>query len=151
MMAEKLGVSEAELRRPAPITVMTRGEAGALITVGREEFEIPPAKPGVVADPTGAGDALRRLYPGIEDGISLAGRRTAGRPDGRPRDRTSGSTTTLVHARGFQARYRENFGSSREVDSLAGMRLAANVIPRAFRLAETTGARNPDSGIVRGL
>jgi adenosine kinase len=59
MMAEKLGVSEAELRRLAPITVMTKGEAGALITVGPEEFEIPPAKPREVVDPTGAGDAFR--------------------------------------------------------------------------------------------
>ena len=59
MMAEKLGVLEAELRRLAPITVMTRGEAGALITVESEEFEIPPAKPKPVVDPTGAGDAFR--------------------------------------------------------------------------------------------
>ncbi len=38
---------------------MTRGEAGALITVGNEEFDIPPAKPEAVVDPTGAGDAFR--------------------------------------------------------------------------------------------
>ena len=59
MMAEKLGISEADLRRLAPITVMTKGEAGALITVGNDEFEIPPAKPRAVLDPTGAGDAFR--------------------------------------------------------------------------------------------
>ena len=59
MMAEKLGISEADLRRMAPVTVMTRGEAGALITVGKEEFDIPPAKPKAVLDPTGAGDAFR--------------------------------------------------------------------------------------------
>ncbi len=38
---------------------MTRGEAGALITVDKEEFDIPPAKPKEVVDPTGAGDAFR--------------------------------------------------------------------------------------------
>ena len=59
MMADKLGVAEAELRRIAPVTVMTRGEAGALITAGAEEFEIPPAIPSDVVDPTGAGDAFR--------------------------------------------------------------------------------------------
>ena len=58
MMADKLGVSEADLRRTAPVTVMTRGEAGALITAEGEEFEIPPAKPKAVVDPTGAGDGL---------------------------------------------------------------------------------------------
>ena len=59
MMAEKLGMAEAELRRMVPITVMTRGEAGSLITVGDEEFEIPAAKCKKVVDPTGAGDAFR--------------------------------------------------------------------------------------------
>ena len=59
MLAEKLGTTEAELQRSVPITVMTRGEAGSVITVGDEEFEIPAAKPTKVADPTGAGDAFR--------------------------------------------------------------------------------------------
>jgi adenosine kinase len=59
MMADKLGVAETDLRRMAPITVMTRGEAGALITVDGQEFEIPAAEPGEVVDPTGAGDAFR--------------------------------------------------------------------------------------------
>ena len=53
------GVAGAELRRMAPITVMTRGEAGALITADGEEFEIPAARPRAVVDPTGAGDAFR--------------------------------------------------------------------------------------------
>ena len=53
MMADKLGVAEADLRRMVPITVMTRGEAGALITVDDQEFDIPPARPKAVVDPTG--------------------------------------------------------------------------------------------------
>jgi adenosine kinase len=59
MMADKLGCGENDLRRMVPVTVMTRGEAGALITVEGEEFEIPAAKPIKVIDPTGAGDAFR--------------------------------------------------------------------------------------------
>src|SRR5262249_39800492 len=59
MMAEKLGITEDALRRRVPVTVMTKGEAGSLITVGDQEFEIPPAKPAKVVDPTGAGDAYR--------------------------------------------------------------------------------------------
>jgi len=121
MMAEKLGVSEAELRRLVPITVMTRGEAGALITVDDEEFEIPPARPKVVVDPTGAGDAFRAGFIlGLKRGWPwpVVGRLAA---------------LTAVHAiehpgpqqhsytlDEFQARYRENFGSSAEVAALAG-------------------------------
>ena len=71
MMAEKLGIAEADLRRRTPITVMTRGEAGALITVDGEEYEIPPAKPEKVVDPTGAGDAFRSGFVlGMSKGFS---------------------------------------------------------------------------------
>jgi adenosine kinase len=112
MMAEKLAVSEAELRRLAPITVMTKGEAGALITVGPDEFEIPPAKPTEVVDPTGAGDAFRAGFIlGLKQNLpwAVVGRLAA---------------LTAVHAiekKGpqqhfythdqFVARYRESFGS----------------------------------------
>lgn len=59
MLAEKMEITENELRRRVPITVMTRGEAGAIVTVEGEEFDIPSAKPSAVVDPTGAGDAFR--------------------------------------------------------------------------------------------
>ena len=79
MIAEKLGIGEAELRRVAPVTVMTKGEAGALITVDGEEYEIPPAKPEKVVDPTGAGDAFQGGVRGGDEGrIAVAG----GGPDG---------------------------------------------------------------------
>jgi adenosine kinase len=38
---------------------MTKGEAGAMLTVEGEEYAIPAAKPTAVVDPTGAGDAFR--------------------------------------------------------------------------------------------
>ena len=71
MMAEKMGVSEPDLRRLVPVTVMTRGEAGALITVDGQEYEIPPARPEKVVDPTGAGDAFRAGFVmGLSRGLS---------------------------------------------------------------------------------
>ena len=86
MMAEKLAVSEAELRRLAPITVMTKGEAGALITVGSDEFEIPPAKPTEVVDPTGAGDAFRAGFIlGLQAKPAMGRGRPARGADGGPR------------------------------------------------------------------
>src|SRR5262245_7757674 len=119
LMADKLGVSEADLRRMAPVTVMTRGEAGALITADGEEFEIPPAKPKAVVDPTGAGDAFRAGFVvGLRHGWPwpVVGRVAA---------------LTAVYAiehRGpqqhrytldeFRERYRENYGASPELDAL---------------------------------
>jgi adenosine kinase len=116
-MADKLGMHEADLRRIAPITVMTRGEAGALITTGDQEYEVPAAKPKAVVDPTGAGDAFRSGFVvGTRHGWPwpVVGRVAA---------------LTAVYAiehRGpqqhsytldeFRARYRENFGETPELD-----------------------------------
>ncbi|QEH38497.1 Adenosine kinase [Aquisphaera giovannonii] len=119
MMAEKMEIPEADLRKRVPITVMTRGEAGSLITVDGQEHEIPPAKPEKVEDPTGAGDAFRAGFmAGYRRGFSwpVVGRLAA---------------LTAVYAiehRGpqehsyttdeFLARYKANFGGSDEAESL---------------------------------
>ena len=121
MMSEKLGMTEHDLRRRVPITVMTKGEAGALITVDGQEYEIPPAKPREVKDPTGAGDAFRS---GLITGYTL----------GLPWDVTGRiAALTAVYAiehagtqehsytmDEFKARYRENYGDSPELDKLRG-------------------------------
>ncbi len=120
MMAEKLGITEDDLRRHVPVTVMTRGEAGSLITADGQEYEIPPAKPTKVVDPTGAGDAYRSgLLVGLRHGFSwpVAGRIAA-----------LAATYAIEHAgpqehaytpAEFVARYREAFGPSEEVEALA--------------------------------
>jgi adenosine kinase len=119
MMAEKLGVAEKDLHNRVPITVITRGEAGATIVAESQTFEIPAAKPEQVVDPTGAGDAFRAgLITGMARGFSWE---TAGRI----------AALTAVHAvehmgpqehgysiEQFVERYKSNFGPSDEVDSL---------------------------------
>jgi adenosine kinase len=121
MMAEKMGLAEADLRKRTPITVMTRGEAGALITVDGQEYDIPPAKPEKVVDPTGAGDAFRSGFVmGMSRGFSWP---TVGRL----------AALTAVYAveqpgpqehyytlDQFVTRYRENYGQSAEVEALLG-------------------------------
>jgi adenosine kinase len=119
MMADKLGVAEADMRRMVPITVMTRGEAGALITVEDQEFDIPAAKPKAVVDPTGAGDAFRA-------GFVLGMRRGWPWP---VVGRVAGLTAVYaIEHRGpqqhsytldeFRDRYRENFGAAPEIDAM---------------------------------
>ena len=102
MMAEKLGISESDLRRIAPVTVMTRGEAGALITVGKDEFDIPPARPKEVLDPTGAGDAFRAGFIlGVKQGLPwpVVGRLARKVGALSMRSSTRGLNNTRVHAR----------------------------------------------------
>jgi len=119
MMAEKLGVSEADLRKSVPITVMTRGEAGALITVDGEEFDIPPAKPEKVVDPTGAGDAFRAGFvAGYRRGLSWP---VVGRMASLSAVYAIEHPGTQQHRYSVEeyiARYRANFGDSYAIEAL---------------------------------
>ncbi len=143
MMAEKLGISEADLRRLAPITVMTRGEAGALITVGKEEFDIPPAKPKEVVDPTGAGDAFRAGFIlGMKQGLPwpVVGRLAA--LSGVYAIEHKGPQQHSYTLDEFLARYRENFGADAEIAALL-TEYRDKASPPFFDLPKSTGARDP--------
>jgi adenosine kinase len=119
MMAEKLGVSESDLRGRVPITVMTLGEKGALITVEGNEYEIPSARPEKVVDPTGAGDAFRSGFvAGMSRGFSWP---VVGRMASLTAVYAIEHPGTQEHAYSldeFLARYRSNYGSTEEVEAL---------------------------------
>jgi adenosine kinase len=119
LMAEKLGCAETDLRRMVPVTVMTRGEAGALITVDGEQFEIPPARPAKVVDPTGAGDAFRAGFVlGMKKGLPWP---AVGRLAALTAVYAIEQHGTQEHAYSldqFLARYQENFGSVLEAGKL---------------------------------
>jgi adenosine kinase len=127
MMAEKLGITEADLQRRVPITVMTRGEAGSVITVGDESFEIPAAKCKKVVDPTGAGDAyrsglvlgykLKLPWPVVGRLASLTGVYAV---------EQHGPQQHAYTLQEFVARYGESFGSSSDIGALLGRRAPAN-------------------------
>ena len=119
MMAEKLGIDEAALRRRVPITVVTKGEAGALITVDGQEYEIPPASPTAVVDPTGAGDAYRAgLVTGMARGFSWPVTGRLGALTAVYAIEQTGTQHHYYTRAEFVDRYRANFGASDEVDSL---------------------------------
>ncbi len=119
MMAEKLGITEAQLRRRVPITVVTKGEAGALITVEGEEYEIPPASPTTVLDPTGAGDAYRAgLVKGMAHGFSWPVTGRLGALTAVYAIEHTGTQHHYYTIEEFVERYRSNFGESDEVNSL---------------------------------
>jgi adenosine kinase len=119
MMAEKIGISEDALRRRVPVTVMTKGEAGALITTGDAEYEIPAAKPLEVVDPTGAGDAFRAGFvKGMLSGFSwpVVGRMAA--LTAAYAIEQKGTQQHRYTLDEFVARYRENFGPEPQVEAL---------------------------------
>ena len=119
MMAEKLEISEDVLRKKVPITVVTKGEAGALITVEGTEYEIPPASPTVVVDPTGAGDAYRAgLVTGMARGFSWPVIGRLGALAAVYAIEHTGTQNHYYTVPEFVERYRSTFGPSDEVDSL---------------------------------
>ena len=119
MMAEKLGMTEEALRQSVPITVMTLGEKGALITVEGKEYQIPSAKPAKVADPTGAGDAFRGGF------VAGMARKLPWEVVGRMASLTAvyaiehpGPQEQAYSLDDFIARYQANFGSSEDLAAL---------------------------------
>ncbi len=119
MMSEKLGVTEAALRRRVPITVVTKGKAGALVTVEGQEYEIPPASPTAVVDPTGAGDAYRAGFvKGMARGFSWPVVGRLGALSAVYAIEHAGTQHHYYTIPEFVDRYRSNFGPSDEVDSL---------------------------------
>jgi adenosine kinase len=127
MLAEKLGITEADLLRSVPISVVTRGEAGSVITVADEQFEIPAAKCRKVVDPTGAGDAFRS---GFVLGYKL---RLPWPVVGRLASVTAvyaveqhGPQQHAYTLQDFVGRYRENFGSSSDISDLVSRRASAS-------------------------
>ena len=119
MMAEKLGVTEDALRRRLPVTVVTRGAEGSLITADGQEYEVPPAQPSAVVDPTGAGDAFRAGFvKGMVRGLSWP---ATGRLAALTAVYAIEHAGTQEHAYTpgeFLDRYRANFGRSDEVEAL---------------------------------
>ena len=79
MMAEKLGVTEDELCRMVPVTVMTRGEQGSSIIVEGEEFIIPQRSLSGLPIPR---ERAMRFGPALSKGWSMGcpGQSSAGWP-----------------------------------------------------------------------
>jgi adenosine kinase len=87
-----------------------------LITVGKDEFDIPPAKPKAVVDPTGAGDAFRAGFIlGLKQGLRwpVVGRLAA--LSGVYAIEHKGPQQHKYTLEEFVARYQENFGSVPEI------------------------------------
>lgn len=66
------GLNRKELLKKTEIVITTLGEMGSRLITPQGEIAIPAAKPKVVADPTGAGDAYRAgLAKGLIQGKSI--------------------------------------------------------------------------------
>jgi adenosine kinase len=69
MLAERTGLSLAEIAERVDALITTLGADGSVIHAGGETYAVPAAKPAALVDPTGCGDAYRAgiLY-GLAEG-----------------------------------------------------------------------------------
>ena len=94
MIEEKLELTRDEIVERVPVVAVTFGDLGSTIHAEGETYEIPPAEPWRVVDPTGAGDGYRAgLLAGYTRGL---GWEAAGRI-------ASEAATYVVEQKGTQA------------------------------------------------
>jgi adenosine kinase len=119
ILQKKTGLSEEQILRRAATIVVTLGEDGSRIVTQDQVFEIPPARPDAVLEPTGVGDAFRAgLIKGLVRGYpwpiigrigALAAAYVIEHPGPQPKPYT---------LEAFVSRYRANFGDAPELADL---------------------------------
>ena len=111
MLQQKAGLSAADVISQAEALIVTRGAEGSIIYTNGRTFNIPCAKPKVVVDPTGCGDAYRAgLIHGLLRGLDWE---TIGRTAslmGAIKIESRGPQNHSFTGAEFERRYRENFG-----------------------------------------
>jgi adenosine kinase len=112
MLAQKTGLTEAQIAERVRALIVTRGAEGSVIHTRERTLIIPCAKPKAVVDPTGCGDAYRAgLIHGLLHSLDWE---TTGRLAsllGSIKIESRGPQNHAFTRAELFARYRENFGS----------------------------------------
>jgi adenosine kinase len=121
ILQKKTGLDENQLLKQVETIIVTLAEKGSRIVTQDQTYDIPTARPAAILEPTGVGDAYRAgLIKGLVHGYSwpvsgriaaLAAAYVIEQPGPQPKPYTLNA---------FVARYRENFGSSTELDGWLG-------------------------------
>ena len=121
LIEERTGWKLDEIIPKISVCIITRGNAGADIYQGSEEWHIPVVKPERICDPTGVGDAFRGGFlKGYLNGMSLE---CCGRMGAIAATYCLESEVPQGHAYDlseFIVRFRENFNDQGELDLLEG-------------------------------
>jgi adenosine kinase len=111
MFQNKAGLAESDILKLTRVLITTLGEAGSVITTGKERDEVPAVPPRQVLDPTGAGDAYRAgLMKGLAQGLSWRKAARLGAVLASFCVEQQGTQEHRVKMAAFRERYREHFG-----------------------------------------
>ena len=115
MLAQKTGLTMAEVAARVEALVVTRGAEGSVVHAGGRVWEIPCAKPRALVDPTGCGDAYRAgLIHGLLHSLDW---QTSGRLAsllGAIKIESRGPQNHAFTREELLRRYSENFGQAPE-------------------------------------
>jgi adenosine kinase len=119
MVKHKTGLDEAGIFDRVGMMVVTRGADGASLMSHDRRVDVPVARPEVIRDPTGVGDAFRAgLIAGLVRGYHWE---VTGRLGALAATYCLEQIGTMRHhytLPEFAARYRENFGDAPELEDL---------------------------------
>jgi adenosine kinase len=111
MLQQKTGLTAAEVAAQVEALIVTKGPEGSIIYAEGRTMTVPAAKPKVVVDPTGCGDAYRAgLIHGLLRGLYLE---TIGRTAslmGAIKIESRGPQNHRFTRTDFDQRFRDNFG-----------------------------------------
>lgn len=111
LLQQKTGLSMADVVSQVDALIVTQGAAGSTIYTQGQTWSIPSAKPKVVVDPTGCGDAYRAgLIHGLLRGLDWE---TIGRTAslmGAIKIESRGPQNHRFSQAEFERRYQDNFG-----------------------------------------
>jgi len=111
LLAERTGQSLEQIATQVEALIVTRGGEGSRIHADGKVHEIPTARVGALADPTGCGDAYRAgLLYGLQNGLDWP---TTGRIAslmGAIKIEQHGTQNHRFGRADFEARFRESFG-----------------------------------------
>ncbi len=111
LVLSKTGWSLETLRDHLNALIVTRGEHGSVIYTSSATFDIPPAKPDALLDPTGCGDAYRAgLLHGLEQGWDWAVSGRVASLMGCYKIEKAGTQNHSFTPAEFAERFRQNFG-----------------------------------------
>ncbi len=111
LVAERTGMSKDDVQKQVQALIITKGAKGSEIHTRDKVYEIPPAKPSQLADPTGCGDAHRAgLLYGLTNDMDWE---TTGRIAslmGAIKIESYGTQNHVFEMDEFATRFKESFG-----------------------------------------
>jgi adenosine kinase len=112
LFRQKTGMEDSDLMNLAQALIITKGEEGSEVLTSQAREAIPSAKPRLVQDPTGAGDAYRAgLLKGLTLGLPWARAALLGATLASFAVEQAGTQEHRLTLDDFRRRYRDNFGA----------------------------------------